>query len=198
MNSADNRLNKKQYNILDLAAGDISFLRRLLNFHEGSKCSDTNCTKFGREFAENVKYVAIDYKFSPEIIKAHKKFVSKYPKCIKYIPHKFNLVWEADLLSLKEKYKNAKFDLIILNNALHEISLNKWPTILLTVYDLLKVDGHFALIDLTNPMALVDIEQSYTRFKKKCSFWDADAIYCINSAAGKLISHIGLKSDCIH
>jgi hypothetical protein len=190
-NMMDNRSHKENYNILDLASGDILFLKKLLHQHGQGECSEGKCSNFSKDVAKKVKYVAVDKGFSSKFLDPVLTLLSKYKNCFELICHSLDIGRTQDLDYLKYIYKETPFDLIILSNTLHEISPAAWPDILSTIPELLNDDGHFVFLDLTNPMALEEIDDSFKKFISGQSFWEADAIYCYRSDVQELIDKIG-------
>gem|GEM_PF-2843740 len=189
----DNRSEKEIYSILDLAAGEILLLKKILDQHGSHECYGVGCKDFETDFAKKVRYVAVDKKFPTELLDYLEPFNSKNNKCIQFSHHLLDLNNEDALDYLKYKYRDTPFDLIVLSNTLHEISPEALPNILSTIPDLLSEDGHFAFLDLTNPMTIDEINSSYKRFSTGKSFWEADAIYFDRSDIKVLIDQIGLN-----
>jgi SAM-dependent methyltransferase len=155
-------------NILDLAAGDFPFFKRLAKIR----------TDLPKHVSKKINYVAVDKEYSNEIFESVKSILKDSGDALKFTPHKIDLTREEGLRALIEKCNGKKFNMIILSNAFHELAANRWPDVLAVIPQLLHRDGRFVLLDLINPMEHNGSGGAYEKFVKKQSFWESDAIYC--------------------
>jgi hypothetical protein len=178
--------------ILDLASGDPQFLKLLLKNHGSIKCPSSDCQKFSSEYAKRVHYIAVDIAFPADYKESLKDILSQYKNCFKLVFEHLDLSDSHDLKRLGSMKDDMLFDMVILSNALHEISPVMWHELLSLIPDLMDDNGVFFLLDLPNPMHLKKHDDIYKSILKTNSFWEADAIYCSQEDAIELVKSMGL------
>lgn len=180
-------------NILDLACGDTPFLRKLIDQHDSNECSTDKCDKFANVVAKKVRYVAVDLDFPYGYRTSLKPLLEKLNKCFEFIPYSIDLSKSSHLELLLSLKGDKPFDMIILSNALHELSPESWPELLSLIPELINDNGIFLFLDLTNPMGLIKKTKSFESIITEKSYWEADAIYCLWSHAIEIGKKMGMN-----
>lgn len=168
--------------ILDIACGRSPVLAAILRDHQ--ECPfGTN----GQKAKHKIEYLGIDCTnnnyWQPLL------WFAKKANCCFELPEWLenrDLNRSETLDELKSK---GLWNIIVLSDALHEISPQSWPSLLKTLHMLLKPNGIFLLVDLDWDYIR---DSTWGEEELHVNFWEAGAIWLRRAQATRLLRDIGI------